>query len=79
MNRDDLGLIRTHLANERTVLAYVRTSLAFLAAGAGLVHFIPFTYAVMTGWILIAIGTITFVAGINRFLNVRQRINQLSA
>lgn len=34
MSEDELGIIRTHLANERTFLAYVRTALAFLAAGA---------------------------------------------
>ena len=37
--RDALARVRTRHANERTFLAYIRTSLAFFAAGARLIKF----------------------------------------
>lgn len=76
MSHEDLGFIRTHLANERTLLAYVRTSLAFMAGGAGLVHFMPFSFSLAVGWTLITVGGVVLTVGIVRFVYVRQRINK---
>jgi putative membrane protein len=75
MNKDDLGLARTHLANERTFLAYVRTSLAFWAAGAGIIHFFPSRIMNYTGWFLLVAGAIISITGTVRFVAMKRRIS----
>lgn len=49
---------RFTLANERTFLAWVRTSLAFMAAGVAVVQFVPGLQVVrhLLGFILIGLG-----------------------
>lgn len=64
------------LANERTLLAYVRTALALAGGGAALVHFSPESLVQGIGWALIAAGMLLLPAGLLRFRNVRQRIGQ---
>jgi putative membrane protein len=78
MDRDELGLIRTHLANERTLLAYVRTALTFAAAGAGMIHFFPSSLLRYAGWLLASAAGLIFVVGAVRFLIVRRRTGRLS-
>lgn len=75
MDREELSLIRTHLANERTVLSYVRTALAFLAAGAGLIHFFATFPVEAVGWCFVGVGAGIMIAGIVRYFHVRQRIS----
>lgn len=76
MAKEDLGLIRTHLANERTLLAYVRTALAFLAAGAGLIHFFPARSSAVIGGGLVALGAFVLAVGAARFVQVRRLVNR---
>lgn len=38
--RDHLAIDRTVLSNETTLFSYIRTSLALIAAGATLIHFL---------------------------------------
>lgn len=78
MNKDDLGLARTNLANERTFLAYVRTSLAFWAAGAGIIHFFPSRIMNYTGWFLLVAGAIITILGTVRFVAMKRRISTSS-
>lgn len=71
--RDILAIGRTHLANERTLLSYWRTSLAFLILDAYLIRqtpisefFVPGITAILFGTILIIFGTLKF----NRFKKI---------
>ncbi len=73
--RDLLALDRTHLANERTLLAYVRTALALAGAGAGLIQFFDTSTSQTTGWILIGSGVAGLLVGIWRFLVVRRHLS----
>jgi putative membrane protein len=75
MNKDELGLARTHLANERTFLAYIRTSLAFWAAGAGMIHFFPSRIMNYTGWFLLIAGAAISIIGALRFVAMKRRIS----
>jgi putative membrane protein len=77
MVRDEFGFIRTHLANERTLLAYIRTALTFWAAGAALIKFLSAPAAQAAGWTLVGAGLITFAAGFARYNVLRNRINRL--
>jgi putative membrane protein len=74
--RDHLALDRTRLANERTLLSYVRTALMLAVAGATAVKFVgEHPEVIVTGWIFIAVGIAVGVIGIWRFLAMRRDIN----
>jgi putative membrane protein len=73
--RDRLALDRTHLANERTLLAYARTAFMLLAAGATAIKALPEDrWAVVAGWTLLGLGAVMTSFGVRRFIVVRRRI-----
>ncbi len=75
--RDRLALDRTHLANERTLLAYVRTAFMLIVAGATAIKALPDDrVAVTTGWILLAAGLTVTVFGGVRFQTFRRRVQR---
>ena len=65
-NQQQLAAARTHMANERTLLTYVRTSLALVAFGLALLQLEPRRThtlgigALATGALLMAIGWLRF-------------------
>ncbi len=72
--RDHLALDRTQLANERTLLSYLRTALMLAVTGATAVKFVGQNVTVVvTGWVFIglAVGAI----GAWRFLTMQRDIN----
>lgn len=72
---DELALIRTDLANERTLLAYLRTSLMVLGTGITLVKFFAESDQFrQTGWGLVVAGLLVGGLGVVRFLSMRQRL-----
>ncbi|SMP56038.1 putative membrane protein [Neorhodopirellula lusitana] len=65
--RNELALIRTDLANERTLLAYVRTSLMMAGTGGTLVKFFGDSKDLLVlGFALIACGAALFLVGLSR-------------
>lgn len=67
---------RFTLANERTYLAWIRTSLALLAAGVAVVQLVP-AFPVpgirsATGGLLVALAVLTAVGGLIRWLRVER-------
>lgn len=73
--REKLAIERTRLANDRTLLSFIRTSLYFGIAGISVNSIIVLTY----GWVL-EMGFIIFsmfliVIGIIRYRRVREKIN----
>jgi putative membrane protein len=74
--RDQLALDRTRLANERTLLAYIRTAFMLLVAGAtALKLFVETPAVVVTAWLFIVAGVIVGVFGTWRFESMRRLIN----
>ena len=69
---------RFTLANERTLLAWVRTSLALDAAGLGVVRFAPPLGGpagrAVIGGVLVLLGAVTAWSGYRRFLAADQAI-----
>jgi putative membrane protein len=76
--RDHLALDRTRLANERTLLSYLRTALMLLVAGATAIKLVDISTSILiTGWIFLVLGITTGIIGVWRFLTMRQAINRI--
>lgn len=72
--REYLAIERTKLANERTLLTYIRTALYFLVAGSTLGHLIDTAFWRVMGFPVIAVGALIAGFGIVRFIRVRNEI-----
>ena len=67
---------RFTLANERTFLAWLRTSLALIAAGVAVVQLVP-EFGIegarrAVGMVLVGLGILVSLAGTNRWRQVQQ-------
>ena len=74
--REYLAIERTRLANERTLLTYIRTGLYFLVAGSTLGHLIDTTFWNLMGMPLVIVGGIVAVLGVIRFVRVSRKIER---
>ena len=75
--RDHLALDRTRLANERTLLAYLRTALMLIVAGATAEKVMGGSPTiVVTGWSFIGFGGLVAAFGVWRFLAMQREINK---
>ena len=74
--RDFLAKDRTHFANERTLLAYWRTSLAFLGIGVFLLKFFFSAHMIIISGISIISGILLFGYGTVRFFITKKKINE---
>ena len=75
--RDHLAIDRTVLSNESTLLAYIRTSLAVIAAGATLIHFFDEIFIKLFGAICVIAGTIILVLGYLRYRKMNKLIKEI--
>jgi putative membrane protein len=72
--REYLAIERTKLANERTLLTYIRTGLYFLVAGSTLGHLIETAFWNMMGSPIIIVGVVIMAFGFIRFFRVTRVI-----
>ena len=72
--REFLAIERTKLANERTLLTYIRTGLYFLVAGSTLGYVIDSPFWNTMGWPLIGVGVLIAGLGGVRFIRVAKKI-----
>lgn len=75
--RDHLAIDRTVLSNESTLLAYIRTSLAVIAAGGTLIHFFSESYIDLLGAFLIISGIFILLWGYTRFKRMDKEIKKI--
>ena len=75
---DKLAVGRTAMANDRTLLAFVRTALALLGGGVGLVAYLEHPVILAVGWLSIAASLVLFAWGFRRFAHIRRMIIDLS-
>lgn len=75
--RDYLAADRTVLANERTFMAFIRTSLALAAGGASLIHFLGSLAANIGGGLLLALAAGVLGWGLQRFFYYKRRLKNL--
>lgn len=71
---DEMALIRTRLANERTFLAYLRTFIGSFAAGVGLIKFTGSPLFVGTGYVLAVLSPVILTIGLCRLFRVRRAL-----
>lgn len=73
--RDYLALERTKLANERTLFAYIRTSLYLLLAGLTFIQLKTFASVLWIGILSIFFSVILLWIGIVRFKKLNKQLN----
>ncbi len=74
--RDQLAAKRTILANERTYLAYIRTSLTLFVAGVSFIKFFGHIIYQITGWLLIPLAILTLLKGIASYTKMKRVIDE---
>ena len=74
---NELAIARTVLANERTLLAIVRTALGCLLGGAGLFKFFGHPAYELIGIILIVIATVILFVGIRKYRIIKKLIGAI--
>lgn len=74
--RDELAVIRTKLANERTILAYIRSSFAFMAVGVTLIKLFDGVEFDIIGLLFICAGIFLLAFGVLRFRKMNGIIEQ---
>ncbi|MBU0577979.1 DUF202 domain-containing protein [Patescibacteria group bacterium] len=62
--RDYLSAHRTILANDRTWLGNIRTSLTFFVAGVSFIQFFGSSIVQVIGWIFVPLGIINLLIGL---------------
>lgn len=77
--RDRLAVIRTSLANERTLLAYFRTGLALLVGALTARELVADSVLRTAAAVLAFIGAVIVLFGIWRFTCIRGEVNSMPA
>lgn len=72
-----LDVLRTHLANKRTFLAFVRTALTLVIAGLTFIQFFILVPMRVLGGIFLFAGILIFVIGWIQFSRTRRTIDSL--
>ncbi|MEM9329591.1 MAG: DUF202 domain-containing protein [Bacteroidota bacterium] len=73
--RDYLALDRTKLANQRTLLSFVRTSLYLVVSGVALLNVKILQDIRFMGFFLLGISVLTFIAGVVNFFYFRRKMH----
>jgi len=71
---EHLNAARTKLANERTLLAYIRTALTLFVAGVTFIKFFDNLIVEIIGWVFVPFGIINLILGIVRYRKTKEHI-----
>jgi putative membrane protein len=74
--RYSLAIDRTRLANERTLLSYIRTAIAVLASGLGLVYLFDAKGVHVMGWALVVLACGFVGWGVRRYRAVNRDLRE---
>ncbi len=74
---DRLALDRTHLANQRTLLAFTRTGMYLGFTGIGIFNLIQNPDLFWLGWVAIGLGILAAVIGLVNYLRMKGKISRL--
>lgn len=74
--RDYLALERTRLANERTLFAYLRTSIYLILGGIAFLQLKDFEHIKWLGYFSLGLSVIFLVAGIYTYFKLRNKLKK---
>lgn len=74
--RDFLALERTTLANERTLFAYIRTSLYLILGGIAFLQLEEFSRLRWLGYLSFSISSFLIVFGLLRFILLKRKLGK---
>ena len=74
--RDYLARQRTSLANERTLLSYIRTSLYFLVSGTALFEVNTLSHVRELGYVAFGLSLAFLSIGILNFFRIRKKLKK---
>lgn len=74
--RDHLALERTRLANERTLLSFVRTGLYLMLGGFAFLQMRQLAHVTEIGYVLFTLSGLSFATGTVRYLTLRARLRR---
>ncbi len=74
--RDYLAIQRTRLANERTLLAYLRTSLYMVLGGTAFLQLEEFDQIRWVGHVAIGTSVVFLIIGTFRYMQIKFRLNR---
>ena len=74
--RDHLALVRTRLANETTLLSYIRSSLYLLIGGLALLRVEGYGDLRWAGYISLLLSTAFIIIGLYRYYTLRMQLNR---
>lgn len=77
--RDHLSIERTKLANERTLMSYLRTSLYLVLGGIAFLGMQDLKEIRILGYLLLSLSLIVLVVGIVRFSQLRRHLRRIYA
>lgn len=75
--RDYLSAHRTVLANSRTWMGNIRTSLTFFIAGVSFIQFFGSEIIQIIGWVFVPIGIFNLIYGFFRYNQSKKMINSI--
>lgn len=75
--RDYLAIERTRLANERTLLSYIRSSLYLLLGGIAFFQLKDFTNFKYLGLLSLLFSALFFIIGLYRFVLLKKSLKRL--
>ncbi len=67
----------TNLANERSLLAYMRTFVVFLSSGIAILKIELFKDLIILAYVLLSVSPILLLIGIIRFFQVKKTIDKM--
>lgn len=76
ITRDFLARQRTALANDRTLLSYIRTSLYFLVSGTALVKVEDLENVKEFGYLSFMICVLLLILGIYNYFKIKRRLKK---
>ncbi|MEO8589381.1 MAG: DUF202 domain-containing protein [Flavobacteriales bacterium] len=77
--RDHLALVRTRLANETTLLSYIRSSLYLLIGGIALIQVEGHGELRWTGYLALVLSAFFVVIGLYRYYSLRRQLDRFYA
>lgn len=75
--RDYLAIERTRLANERTLMSYIRSSLYLILGGIAFLKLEGFSNIKYLGLLSLLLSVIFLIIGVYRFMLLKKSLNKL--